>query len=229
MKYKLHPSPLLSPSEEETLRAYVRCAFGLCYIYRRLVIVVAMKNRIKAHRKVKVKDLVPHEQNPRLHSDAQRHALRELLGEIGFARSVLAYELPDGRLKLIDGHLRQSELNPEEVIDVEVLDVNDEEAVKLLLAIDPLAQLASYDAETLANLRQTVEGDSVALQVLWTALEAQNRTSKAMLDGAVKASVGKEHMTEAFMILVECKDEQEQVTLLRQFKKAGLQCHAKTV
>ena len=31
---------------------------------------------------------------------------------MGFARSLLAYELPDGRLKLLDGHLRQ-EMDPE--------------------------------------------------------------------------------------------------------------------
>jgi ParB-like chromosome segregation protein Spo0J len=122
-----------------------------------------VRNRIKAHRKVRVGDLVPHEQNPRLHSEAQRQALRALIGEIGFARSVLAYELPDGRLKLIDGHLRQSELDPDDEIDVEVLDVTDDEARKLLLAIDPLAQLADYDAAVLAGLRETVEGDSEAV------------------------------------------------------------------
>src|SRR5262245_22406116 len=105
-----------------------------------------MRNRIKFHRKVRAGDLVPHEDNPRLHSDAQRQALRALLGEVGFARSVLAFELSDGRLKLIDGHLRREEIGPEEPIDVEVLDVSDEEARKLLLAIDPLAQLAEYDA-----------------------------------------------------------------------------------
>jgi GNAT superfamily N-acetyltransferase len=66
-----------------------------------------MKNRIKAHRRVRAGDLVPHELNPRTHSDAQRAALRALYDEIGFARSQLAYELPDGRLKLIDGHLRR--------------------------------------------------------------------------------------------------------------------------
>src|SRR5580700_10252089 len=92
-----------------------------------------MRNRIKEHRKVRVGDLVPHELNPRLHSDAQREALQALFGEVGYARSVLAYELPDGRLKLIDGHLRQQELDPDDLVDVEVLDVNDEEARKLLL------------------------------------------------------------------------------------------------
>src|ERR1700733_14387490 len=100
-----------------------------------------MKNRIKEHRTVRVGDLVPHELNPRTHSQEQREALEALLGEIGFARSLLAYELPDGRLKLIDGHLCRA-FDPEMLVEVEILDVNEEEARALLLSIDPLAQLA---------------------------------------------------------------------------------------
>jgi aldose 1-epimerase len=37
------------------------------------------------------------------------------------------YELPDGKLKLIDGHLR-ADLHPDLIVDVEVLDVTDAEA-----------------------------------------------------------------------------------------------------
>ncbi len=59
----------------------------------------------------------------------------------GFARSLLAYELPDGRLKLLDGHLRR-DIDPEMEVEVEILDVNDEEARTLLLSIDPLPALA---------------------------------------------------------------------------------------
>jgi hypothetical protein len=40
---------------------------------------------------------------------------------LGFARSLLAYELPDGRLKLIDGHLRR-DIDPDMEVEVEVLD-----------------------------------------------------------------------------------------------------------
>src|SRR5437773_11537641 len=112
-----------------------------------------MKNRIKEHRKVRVGDLVPHELNPRVHNDAQRDALTALYDEIGFARSVLAYELPDGRLKLIDGHLRR-DLDPDMQVDVEILDVSDAEARTLLLSIDPLAALAQTNAETHARLRE---------------------------------------------------------------------------
>src|SRR5438552_10513909 len=125
-----------------------------------------MKNRIKAHRRVRAGDLVPHELNPRVHTEVQRAALQALYDEIGFARSLLAYELPDGRLKLIDGHLRR-ELTPDEEVVVEVLDVTDDEARALLLSIDPLAALARTDQAIHKKLRQITETDSKVLKELW--------------------------------------------------------------
>ena len=116
----------------------------------------AVRNRIKAHRRVRAGDLVPHELNFRLHPEQQRAALEALYREVGFARSLLAYELPDGRLKLLDGHLRR-DLDPDMLVDVEVLDVNDDEARALLLSIDPLAALrylvSRLDARHMARLR----------------------------------------------------------------------------
>jgi hypothetical protein len=100
-----------------------------------------IRNRIKSHRRVRAGDLLPHELNYRLHPDGQRAALEALYREVGFARSLLAYELPDGRLKLIDGHLRR-DLDPDMEVDVEILDVTEDEARALLLSIDPLAALA---------------------------------------------------------------------------------------
>ena len=88
---------------------------------------MTIRNRIKEHRRVRAGDLVPHEQNWRNHPDSQKEALKALYAEVGFARSLLVYELPDGRLKLIDGHLRR-ELDPDMLVDVEVLNVDDDEA-----------------------------------------------------------------------------------------------------
>src|SRR5437667_1909155 len=110
-----------------------------------------MKTRIIRHVRVRANSLVPHELNFRTHPEAQRAALTALYDEIGFARSLLAYTLPDGRLKLIDGHLRAA-MDPDHEVDVEVLDVNDAEARALLLAIDPLAQLAGYESDTVSAL-----------------------------------------------------------------------------
>src|SRR6266481_7831105 len=90
--------------------------------------------------------VVPHELNFRLHPDLQRSAIQALYQDVGFARSLLAYELPDGRLKLIDGHLRR-DLDPDMEVDVEILDVTDDEARALILSIDPLAALAETQAQ----------------------------------------------------------------------------------
>src|SRR5271165_3291356 len=122
----------------------------------------AIRNRIVRHVRIRAGELVPHELNPRRHPAAQRQALADLYAEVGFARSLLAFALPDGRLKLIDGHLRQ-QLDPNMEVEVEVLDVTEEEARKLLLSLDPLAALAENDSSTLDQLRQLCQTDSDAL------------------------------------------------------------------
>lgn len=180
-----------------------------------------LRHRIKEHRRVRAGDLVPHEENPRLHTPQQRRALHALYREIGFARSLLAHELPDGRLKLIDGHLRAA-LTPEEMLEVEVLDINDEEARKLLLCIDPLAALAGYDDELLTRLRQVAEQDSEAVQTIWQ--EVQEAEAAPSLS---KSSEAEAELRDQFFVLIECQDEEEQVELLRRFQREGLKCQAK--
>src|SRR5439155_10336292 len=116
--------------------------------------------------RVRAGELVPHEWNFRLHPESQKAALQALYEEVGFARSLLAYELPDGRLKLIDGHLRR-DLDPEMEMDVEVLDVNEDEARALLLSIDPLAGLAQMQEQIHRRLVETTPTDFEDLKAAW--------------------------------------------------------------
>src|ERR1700681_3890730 len=133
----------------------------------------AIRNRILGHKIVQVKDLDPHELNPRPHTTDQRNALNAIWSEVGYARSVLAYIQPNGRLKLIDGHLRTSELQPDDEIEVEILDVSDYEARKLLLTIDPLASLAAYSDDQLLKIREITATDDATLSALWASLSQQ--------------------------------------------------------
>ncbi len=114
---------------------------------------MTIRNRIKEHRRVRAGDLIPHELNWRKHPKHQRAALEAIYKEVGFARSLLAFELPDGRLKVIDGHLRR-DIDPNMRVNVEVLDVNEAEARKLLLSIDSLAALAETDGDVARRPRQ---------------------------------------------------------------------------
>src|SRR6516164_3935843 len=124
------------------------------------------RNRIRDHRRIRARDLVPHEWNFRAHPDAQKAALEAIYEEVGFARSLLAYEMADGRLKLIDGHLRR-DMDPDMEVDVEVLDVDDAEARTLLLSIDPLAALAQTQEQIHQRLRELTPVDCPELEKLW--------------------------------------------------------------
>lgn len=179
-----------------------------------------IRNRIKCHRRVRAGDLVPHEWNFRMHPDLQRSALAALYREVGFARSLLAYELPDGRLKLIDGHLRR-DLDPELEVDVEVLDVNDAEARTLLLSIDPLATLAQTQAEIHERLLELTPAESSELAAAW------QRTGDTGERGQTDwESNGVRLGDEQFMILIKCRNEPHQVELLTRLGKEGLECKA---
>ncbi len=126
---------------------------------------VKIQDRIRELRRVRARDLVPNPKNWRRHPKAQSAALRALLAEIGYADALLARELPDGRLILIDGHLR-AETTPDAVVPVLILDVSDAEADKILMTLDPLATLAEPDTDRIKALLQTVRTDSPAVEEL---------------------------------------------------------------
>jgi hypothetical protein len=130
--------------------------------------------------------------------------------------------LPDGRIQLIDGHLRR-DLDPDMVVTVEVLDVGDEEARKLLLTLDSLSTLAESDQRILEELEAVTKADSPVLRALWRTLAEAEKTEK---DDPTLSPADTETVEEQFLILIQCRDEQEQVTLLQRFESEGLSCKA---
>jgi hypothetical protein len=176
----------------------------------------SIRNRIKGHCRIRAGELVPHEFNFRLHPEGQRAALEVLYREVGFARSLLAFELPDGRLKLIDGHLRR-ELDPDMEVEVEVLDVAEHEARALLLSIDPLAALAQTQHQLRDRLQELAPVMSPELQAA-----AQASLTKA----AATQKRPYDTIPEQYLVLVACRDEQHQVELLGRFQGEGLDCKA---
>src|SRR5262249_19235529 len=124
-----------------------------------------IRNRIKELRFVRAADLLVNPKNWRRHSRAQSDALRALLARIGYAGAVLARELPDGRLMLIDGHLRAA-TTPDTLIPVLVLDVGEQEVDEILATFDPLGAMAESDAEKLKALLEVVQTDDEAVREL---------------------------------------------------------------
>ena len=95
-----------------------------------------------------------------------------MLAEIGYADALLARELSDGTLELIDGHLR-AETTPDAEVPVLVLDLDDAEAAKLLAVHDPLAAMAQTNEDLLADLLSHVQTENGAVQALLDGLLKQ--------------------------------------------------------
>lgn len=122
-----------------------------------------IRDRIKELRRVKASELIPNPKNWRTHPIAQQDALKGILAEVGFAGAVLARELDDGTLMLIDGHMR-AETTHDQEIPVLILDVDEAESDKLLATFDPIAAMAESDPHALDALLRNVDTGSEALQ-----------------------------------------------------------------
>lgn len=129
------------------------------------------RDRIKGFRRVKASELVPNAKNWRIHPEGQKSALSAMLQEVGFVSAVIAREV-DGKLELVDGHMRAKEAGDAE-IPVLIVDLNDEEAAKVLVTFDPITNMALVDDAALGALIGEVDLEhSAELRRLLTDLGA---------------------------------------------------------
>jgi hypothetical protein len=184
-----------------------------------------VRDRIKELRRVRASDLRPNPRNWRLHPPQQQDALRGVLAEVGYADALLARELPDGTLMLIDGHLR-AETTPDSVVPVLVLDVDEAEADKILLTHDPLAGMATVSEEHLHSLLAEVQTESAAVRSLFETLA--NETSPAFFDHENAAS-REVHIPDSYQVVVECRDEEDQQAVFERMRGEGYRCRVLTL
>jgi len=132
-----------------------------------------IRNRVIEVRRIKLRDIQPAENNWRGHPEVQRAAFRDITRDIGFAGAVLTRLLPDGQVKMLDGHMRREEL-PDLEVDALITDLTEDEAKKFLLTYDPISALAQADSTKLDALLRETQIDSPAV--------------KAMLDNLARAA-----------------------------------------
>lgn len=185
-----------------------------------------IRDRIRELRRVKAAQLRPHPRNWRKHPQAQQDALRGVLAEIGYADALLARELPDGSLELIDGHLR-AETTPDMDVPVLIVDLDDQEAAKLLTLHDPLAAMAQADETLLAELLSEVETENQAVQAVLDQMLAHPQETAA--EEAPEKIPPEVAIPEAFQVVVECQDEAQQKELFERFSDEGLKCRLLTL
>lgn len=184
-----------------------------------------MRDRVKELRRVQASELKAHPQNWRTHGAAQQAALRGALDEVGFAGALLARELEDGSLELIDGHLR-AETSADALVPVLVLDVTADEANKILLTHDPIAAMAGANEGQLDRLLAQTEFESAEL----TALLKQVASDAAAAEQALAVPDRPEAVIpEAYQVVVECGDEQRQRAMFERLRGEGFRCRVLTL
>lgn len=179
-----------------------------------------IRDRITELRRVKASQLRPHPKNWRVHPQAQQDALRGLLAEIGYADALLARQLADGSLELIDGHLR-AETTPEMEVPVLIVDLDDEEAAKLLALHDPMTSLAGTNQPVLADLLGHVTTKSGPLQALLDQLLVPVESPS---EPPAEPSSPEVPIPDAFQVVVECPDEATQRALFERLSAEGFRC-----
>lgn len=184
-----------------------------------------IRDRIKELRRVPAGELAPNAKNWRKHPEAQREALQGVLDEVGYAGAVIARELPDGSLVLIDGHLR-AEVTGDQLVPVLVLDVTEAEADKLLATFDPLAAMATADGEKLDALLRDVQTGSEALGSMLEQLMIDNdllpKEDKA--GRAVSFDAGEAQPT--YELIITCASESHRHELSERLAAEGLVCRS---
>lgn len=185
-----------------------------------------IRDRVKELRRVKASDLVPNPRNWRTHPPAQQDALRGVLAEVGYAGALLARELEDGRLQLIDGHLR-AETTPDVLVPVLVLDVDEQEAIKILVTHDPLVGLAGADVEKLNEALSECDINSPALMAMLAELDEQVRqASESAIEPSDRPEVD---IPESWQVVVECCSEEEQRDVYERMREEGYKCRVLTL
>jgi len=179
------------------------------------------RNRVRELRRVRASELLPNPRNWRKHPDVQQAALRGVLEEVGFAGALLARERDDGRLELIDGHLRAETLADAEV-PVLIVDLTADEAALLLAVHDPIGALAEADAAMLREITESIEVRSEAVSNLLEELLASD-SATPLPDAAPPAEL---ILGESYQVVVECADEAKQRALFERLTHEGRKCRA---
>ncbi len=181
-----------------------------------------IRDRIKEIRTVRGRDLAPNPKNWRTHPKAQADAMKGLLAEVGQVDVLRAFETPDGRLMLVDGHLR-AEITPDSEWKVAVLDLSPAEADKVLATFDAVGDVAGVDPAKLDALLNEIEVESAAVLEMLEGLAKENG-SGGEEEAEEEPNTSPQMDGLEYRVVVDCRDEQHQAELIQRLEGEGLKC-----
>jgi hypothetical protein len=138
-------------------------------------------NKIIGHEDVPPNQLLAHPDNWRIHPMYQQKALKGVINDIGYIKSVTVNKRTG---RVIDGHLRVTLALRDDIktIPVEYVDLTEEEEAEALLTLDPIAALAGADKDNLTALLAMIKTEDEAVLKLLTETAA-DAARQAGMDG----------------------------------------------
>jgi len=180
-----------------------------------------IQDRVKSLRRVKAADLRRSGKNWRTHPNEQQKALESSLGTIGFAGAVVAREDEDGKLVIIDGHLR-ADVSDDQKVPVLLVDLTEQEADALLATTDGIGAMAGTNTDALMELLREAQHNFPDLDAVNSIADHFGITDSGDLGDDEPPPIGELE----YRILVECDGEAHQAKALAKLTKEGLKCRA---
>jgi hypothetical protein len=122
-----------------------------------------LKNRIVAHDDVAPDQLLASPSNYRRHPTTQLEALRGSLRELGWVKTIIVNRRTG---HVVDGHARVEEAMRQgaPTVPVSYVDLDPQEELLALASLDPMAELAVHDEDSLDELLKEVQSQEPGLQ-----------------------------------------------------------------
>lgn len=172
---------------------------------------------------VPLKQLKPFPGNPRAHgADVDR--LVQSIEHYGWTNPILVQEKTH---RIIAGHGRIEAAKKAglKAVPCIYLTLSDQDASAYTIADNRLAELSAWDLPKLKDLLGDLDGAGLDIE-LTGFTDTEIDTMLGQESSRVAAGDGQVAMTEQYQILIICRSESEQTTLLQRFDEEGLKCRA---
>jgi len=162
-------------------------------------------------------ELAENPANWREHPEAQQAALKDLLGEVGWAGAVLYNEKSK---RLIDGHMRKrlADATPDQPIPVLIGSWDEPQEKEILATFDPLTAMATTSKAALDTLLADVQTSSKSIRDLLT--------PPAGSSAAQRPKINPEDLALRYSIVLDCATEADQVAILKELARHDLDARA---
>jgi hypothetical protein len=160
--------------------------------------------------------------NYRRHGDAQREALRSMLGDVGWVQGVIENKRTGN---LIDGHARIEEAlreDPNQPVPYLIVDLSEAEERAVLATLDPIGSMAEADPAVLDQLYTETIAAMPELEDLLTSLHYETNGDGDESEPEKKTV----EFSRTYKIVIECSSARAQKKITRTLDREGIEYKA---